>query len=527
MNNVHILDCTLRDGGYCNNWEFGFDNTKKIISGLIEAGIEIIECGFLTNKIVYDRNVTKYTTLDELTHIIPERRDGRLFVAMMNYGEYNVEDLPDYDGSSIDGIRVAFHKKDCKEALELCCEIKKKGYLVFVQAMVSLSYTDEEFLAVIKNVNQFKPYAFYIVDSFGMMKGKDLTRLFYMIEHNLEKDIHIGFHSHNNMQLAYSNAQKLTTVQTNRSLIIDSSVYGMGRGAGNLNTELFVEYLNENTGKNYQLKPLLFIIDEILNGFYQKNYWGYSLPNYISAVHNAHPNYASYLSDKNTLTIEAMNEIFEMMDEEKKISYDKRYIENLYYRYMETGKIQEEHMEELRKYLSDKKILLIAPGKSSVDELEKIKEFVIKKEVVIISVNFEYFHLDVDYVFLSNLRRFHELPKLSRSKCIVTSNIPATDVYLRTSYKKLLSEREAVRDNAGLMAIKFLADMNVSEIFLAGFDGYSHNENENYGDHSMEIITKFALLDTMNTQMREELSQLVKEVKISFLTTPRWVQIDR
>ncbi|HFP8864919.1 TPA: 3-hydroxy-3-methylglutaryl-CoA lyase, partial [Enterococcus faecium] len=149
-----------------------------------------------------------------------------------------------------------------------------------------------EFLAVIKNVNQFKPYAFYIVDSFGMMKGKDLTRLFYMIEHNLEKDIQIGFHSHNNMQLAYSNAQKLITVQTNRSLIIDSSVYGMGRGAGNLNTELFVEYLNDNAGKKYQLKPLLYIIDEILNSFYQKSYWGYSLPNYISAVHNAHPNYA-------------------------------------------------------------------------------------------------------------------------------------------------------------------------------------------------------------------------------------------
>ncbi|HAQ2201214.1 TPA: 3-hydroxy-3-methylglutaryl-CoA lyase, partial [Enterococcus faecium] len=387
MNNVQILDCTLRDGGYCNNWEFGFDNTKKIISGLIESGIEIIECGFLTNKTVYNKNVTKYTTLEELAQIIPEKREGKLFVAMMNYGEYNIEDLPDYDGSSIDGIRIAFHKKNCNEALKLCREIKKKGYLVFVQAMVSLNYTDEEFLAVIKNVNQFKPYAFYIVDSFGMMKGKDLTRLFYMIEHNLEKDIQIGFHSHNNMQLAYSNAQKLITVQTNRSLIIDSSVYGMGRGAGNLNTELFVEYLNDNAGKKYQLKPLLYIIDEILNSFYQKSYWGYSLPNYISAVHNAHPNYASYLSYKNTLTIEAMNEIFEMMDEEKKVSYDKQYIEDLYYKYMETGKIQEEYMEELRKFLSDKKILLIAPGKSSVDEVERIKEFVTKEEVVIISVN--------------------------------------------------------------------------------------------------------------------------------------------
>ncbi|HAQ0870766.1 TPA: 3-hydroxy-3-methylglutaryl-CoA lyase, partial [Enterococcus faecium] len=181
----------------------------------------------------------------------------------------------------------------------------------------------------------------------------------------------------------------------------------------------------------------------------------------------------------------------------------------------------------LRKFLSDKKILLIAPGKSSVDEVERIKEFVTKEEVVIISVNFEYSHIDIDYVFLSNLRRFHELPKESRTKCIVTSNIQASDVYLRTSYKKLLSEREVVRDNAGLMAIRFLADMNVDEIFLAGFDGYSHNEDENYGEQSMEIITKFALLDAMNVQMRDELSELAKKVKVTFLTDPRWVRIDK
>ena len=83
----------------------------------------------------------------------------------------------------------------------------------------------------------------------------------------------------------------------------------MGRGAGNLNTELFVEYLNDNIGSTYQLKPLLTIIDEILNGFYEQNYWGYSLPNYLSAKHNAHPNYAGWLNSKKTLTIDNMNDI--------------------------------------------------------------------------------------------------------------------------------------------------------------------------------------------------------------------------
>ena len=158
------------------------------------------------------------------------------------------------------------------EAAELSRQIKAKGYKVFVQAMVSLSYSDEEFLAMIRMMNEIEPYAFYIVDSFGMMKKKNLIRLFYMVENNIKDGIWIGFHSHNNMQLAYSNAQSLVDAQTNRNLIIDSSIYGMGRGAGNLNTELFVEYLNENADGKYNLKPLLNVIDEILNDFYQKNY---------------------------------------------------------------------------------------------------------------------------------------------------------------------------------------------------------------------------------------------------------------
>lgn len=115
--------------------------------------------------------------------------------------------------------------------------------------MVSLSYTDEEFLDLIKRVNELEPHVFYIVDSFGMMKHKDLKRLFYFVEHNLKDSIQIGFHSHNNMQFAYSNVQSLVDMHSERDLIIDASICGMARGASNLNTGLFVGYLNEKCGR--------------------------------------------------------------------------------------------------------------------------------------------------------------------------------------------------------------------------------------------------------------------------------------
>ena len=526
MSRIQVLDCTLRDGGYCNQWKFGFDNTKKITRSLVEAGIDIVECGFITNRVEYDNNVTKYTKVDQIAEIIPRDRGGKLFVAMMNYGEYDPDALPECDGSSIDGIRVAFHKKNASEALKLCEVIKKRGYLVFIQAMVSLNYTDEEFLAMIRKVNDLQPYAFYIVDSFGEMKKSDLTRLYYLVEHNLRNDIKIGFHSHNNMQLAYSNAQTLADMRTGREIIIDASVYGMGRGAGNLNTELFVEYLNDIYDSKYDLKPLLTIIDEILNDFYQRNYWGYSLPNYISASHHAHPNYAGYLDDKKTLTVEDMNAIFDLMDADKRVSYDKDYIEDLYLRFMETGKAHEEHKNELKERLAGKRVLLIAAGKSAVKEKGKIIEFAKEDDVVTVSVNYDYPEIKTDYIFLSNLRRYRELPLDSRTKCIVTSNIPAEDVYLQTQYKSLLAKDETVKDNAGMMAIKYFSKYAIKGIYLAGFDGYAHDSSENFGDDRMAVVMKNAVIDATNESMKRILSQYKKKMDIHFLTESKYVSLD-
>ena len=315
MSKIEILDCTLRDGGYCNNWQFGEKNIRSIVNNLLEANIDIIECGFITQKCEEDKDRTQFVSFEDVAKVIPSNRENKLLVAMINYGEYPIENIPECDGNSVDGIRVAFHKRDRNSALEYCKQIKSKGYKVFVQGMVTLSYSDEEFVDFIKQVNEFEPFAFYIVDSFGMMKRKDLIRLFYIVEHNLSDNVIIGFHSHNNMQLAYSNAVALTQVQTNREIIVDSSVYGMGRGAGNLNTELFTEFLNDNFDGRYVLQPLLNIIDDILDDFYRKNYWGYSLPNYLSAKNNAHPNYAGYLNDKKTLTVEDMENIFQLMRE--------------------------------------------------------------------------------------------------------------------------------------------------------------------------------------------------------------------
>ena len=520
MEKIHILDCTLRDGGYCNQWRFGQQNIKRIIRSLIESGIDIIECGFLSQSIIPDKDVSRFTNIRDIEALIPENQQDKQFVCMVNYGEYSLEDIPAYSSGALQGIRVAFHKKDMLPALEFCRVLKQKGYKVFVQAMVSLSYTDEEFLRLIQIVNEFEPYAFYVVDSFGVMKQKDLMRLCYMVDHNLKKEIILGYHSHNNMQLAYSNAQAIINDRINRELIIDSSVFGMGRGAGNLNTELFVEYLNQTIGSEYQLKPLLGIIDEVLNRFYQENPWGYSLPNYLSAKYNSHPNYAGYLDAKKTMTVEGMDEIFSMMEDGKRTSFDREYIETLYVRYMSKMCIQEAHLDEFKSMLKGKCVLMIAPGKSSKDEADKIINAAASKDVVTIGVNFHYPHYQTNFIFVSNQRRFKELNPELYGKCIVTSNIPTTDAYLQVQYKELLNTWNSVEDNAGLMLIKLLIKMEASQILLAGFDGYSVVPEQNFANSEMAFYAKRATFESMNHGMSCALQEFKKQIKIEFLTTP-------
>ena len=525
MGFLKVLDCTLRDGGYCNEWRFGNRNTKTIAASLVEANVDIVELGFLTNRVSYDPEVTKYTDLAQMAAMIPSDRAGKLFVCMVNYGEFELERLPEYDGSSVDGIRVAFHKKDRYEALRFCEGIKNKGYKVFIQAMVSLNYTDEEFLELIRLSSAFMPYAFYIVDSFGVMKRRDLLRLFYTVEHNLAQGIAIGYHAHNNMQLAYSNAQALVDIRTNRDRIIDSSVFGMGRGAGNLNTELFVAYLNDNLDTDYRIKPLLGIIDRILNRFYQMAPWGYSLPNYLSAKHNAHPNYASWLDGKKTLTVEDMDSIFQMMEPDKLANYDKAYIEELYLRYQATGQVQELHLQELNKRISGSRVLIIAPGRSSVEEFEKIRSMAGEADVVTISINFDYQLLDTEFIFLSNLRRFRELSPEKYGKCIVTSNIPAMGVYLQTSYRELLNNTEAVRDNAGMMLVRLLIQLGAREILVAGMDGYDTDPSRNYADQSMAFYTRKAQMEAMNAGMSAVLSEYSRQIPLHLVTEPKFVRV--
>ena len=514
---IKVLDCTLRDGGYCNQWKFGKDNIIKVLHSLMDAGIDTIECGFLSNRVTYDENVTRFPELKLISDWIPTEKKDR-FVAMINYGEYKLEELPECENSPIAGLRIAFHKKNMLPALDFCKGIKDKGYKVYIQAMVSLSYKDEEFIDLIHRVNDIHPYAFYIVDSFGVMKRKDLMRLFFMVEHNLDRDIAIGFHSHNNMQLSYSNAQTLVDMRTDHDLIIDSSVFGMGRGAGNLNTELFVEYLNDNTGSKYVLSPLLSVIDECLSYFYQYNYWGYSLPLYLSASMECHPNYAIYFAEKNTLPVQSFHELLQSISKEDRVSFNKEKAETYYRSYMDRFKSDGDVINSLNEIFEDKEVMLLASGKSILNYRNEINNFVSQSKAIVLSVNFYDENFPADYIFISNMRRFSKLPSRVPAKIIATSNIVNADkADFVVNYGNYLSEEEKVMDNAGLMALRLLEKVGVKKVEIAGMDGYNVSGGNNY--FSLDTERPYSPdAEVMNEVMSKELREIALRMNIHSLT---------
>lgn len=334
MKSIKILDCTLRDGGFVNNWHFGMGSIKNIVGRLDNAGIDFVEIGFIDGRRKYNKNRTVVPNTELLKPIFEnfELYNSKI-VAMIDFGTCDIDALTTKDASVLDGIRITFKKKDITPALNFCRQVKEKGYKVFVQPVSITSYSEDEMIKLLLEVNKIEPYSVAIVDTYGLMHRKELIQYFNLMDKYSNPSIAIGYHGHNNFQLAYANSIELSCIDSNRELLVDGSLYGMGKGAGNANTELLAMYFNKNHNKAYVVDQLLeAIYVDILKEFH-KEQWGYSLLHYIAASNDCHPDYVQTLIEKKTLSVKSINEILMTIEGEKKLSFDKEMIENRYNEY--------------------------------------------------------------------------------------------------------------------------------------------------------------------------------------------------
>lgn len=308
--NIEILDCTLRDGGYTNNWQFDQEFIINLINSSIESGIENIECGYLSNTVTKDLTEKNLTTrldsifsFNNLLSSINKKKSS--FFIMIDFNDYNTSDIPDKSNTLIDGIRLAFHKKDINEIYSQAKNIKDKGYRLFIQPMSIHLYDDNDLNILIdisEKLNLNYHDSLYIVDSFGSMDYEEMQKYFFYIDKKLNKDISIGFHLHNNINSAFTNSINFINNYSNsdtRKIIIDTSLTGMGRGAGNIKTEYLLMYLH----KKYNIYNPVEILNFIDNNIAFNNQQDIEdIAFFISGINKIHPgNITKLLKEKMNL----------------------------------------------------------------------------------------------------------------------------------------------------------------------------------------------------------------------------------
>lgn len=335
---IQLLDCTLRDGGYINDWNFGHEHLVSIFKRVVDAGVDIIEIGFLDERRMFDWNRSIMPDTDSPGKLYDGLdKKNTLVLGMIDYGTCGLEHVKPAEESFLDGIRVIFKKHHRKEAMAFCGRLRELGYMVFAQLVSVTSYGEEELMDLAELANEAMPDVVSMVDTYGLMHQDKLLRYFDSLNQYLKPEIGIGYHGHNNFQMGYANCMEYLrrSRSYNRKIVVDGTLYGMGKAAGNAPIELIAMHLNAVYGRKYGIGHLLEAIDTDIFSFYKAPPWGYNLYYFMSAYNECHPNYVTYLVNKQTLSIQSVNEVLGQIENEKKLLYDEEYINRLYLRYLD------------------------------------------------------------------------------------------------------------------------------------------------------------------------------------------------
>lgn len=521
MGNVQVLDCTLRDGAYIVDSQFGEESIRGIIKRLSDAKIDIIECGWLKNE-EHRKGSVFYHVPNDVLRYLTKKDDNVTYVAMIDYNRYDIDNLTENDGKSIDAIRVVFPKNAAGDGLRLIDPIRKKGYKVFIQIANTLAYTDFELLDLIKKINAEMPDAVSIVDTFGAMYEDDLLRIAALFQHNLHPSIKLGFHSHNNLQLSFALTMSFIKLfmSEKRDIVVDSCLFGMGRGAGNTNTELITGFLNKKLHKDYNINVIIDTIDVYMSQYIKKYEWGYSMPYYISGTYQSHVNNISYLIKQHKVNARTLKTVIENMDEEKRRVYDYSNLENVYLSCVGRDVSDVDAKNSLKASFFNKEILLIAPGHSIVTEKESImKKIENSKDLIVIGINLMK-GFDFDFVFFGNEVRYeyckeNDFAEFEKCKKIVTSNIQVGETekknFYVVNYNDLIDKEKKLFDNSIFLCLRLLDYCKPKKIYIAGFDGYGFDAN--YADGNMETQLSNSDIKLINYELKTMFDEFVENEK--------------
>ena len=321
MDNIQVLDCTLREVAL-PQYAWGTETMTEIMDLLCRAGVQIVECGFLKNGEHRQGSSLFSDTgrIDEIANAV--KKHGCQIAALMDYGRFDVSTLPSARDTSLDIIRVCFKKHERHVVFDDIKRLQDKGYCVFVQHVDVPSYTEEELLAFLQRINEVQPEVYCMVDTFGTMYEEDLQPIWMLVNATLKEEIAVGIHGHNNLMMANALAISMIRHHGCRNLVVDGTLLGAGRGAGNANTEILLHYLQKYHARPCDLTAIYRAVDKIRPILDANFQWGYTLPYFMTGITGTHVFNVDYLLAHHPMTSEQMMQVIGQLDAQQRKKYD-------------------------------------------------------------------------------------------------------------------------------------------------------------------------------------------------------------
>ncbi|MDD5129554.1 MAG: hypothetical protein PHS66_00655 [Candidatus Omnitrophica bacterium] len=509
---IKIIDCTIRDGGHLNKWQFQDRLVRSAYFAAQKGRVDYFEIGYKNDPAKSGLGAYGYCDEQQISGLFKCSAECKLLF-MLDAGKYTGYEIPDCkEGKTpFSGVRIAAYPYEAGIAIDLVEKMHKKGYEVFLNLMASSEWTDKD-LAVLKSWKHKDALkAVYFADSFGAYGPAEISALIKKLKKIGFK--HIGFHAHNNLQMAFANTMHAIK---EGATYVDASIYGMGRGAGNLPVEILLSYLSKHKNNEYNVVPYLDVIQRFFVRLFEQYRWGYSLNSLLGGISNVHPYYIDELFHSHNYTIEEIWNILEVIKEKCPISFsgeklkralgERFYIPNVTQTRRTIAEIEKDlkiipakdsfllRRLAFKNKHKGRSFLIIANGPSIVKYKDKINELISKKNLITIGCNFLNEIYVPDYHLFVNKRRFLKYVSsvLKKSillvptffgKRLVTENYSGDYEFIQIAAEHNLKalpvkgiRQQAAYLNVATAAILAAFQMGAREIMAVGMDGYQSQE---------------------------------------------------
>jgi 4-hydroxy 2-oxovalerate aldolase len=492
MSSLVFLDCTLRDGGYYNSWDFDYDLVQEYIYAAHDAGVDIVELGFRTLNKKGFYGACAYSTDAYLKSFeIPE---GLKVCVMINAseilenGKYSESQLnklfPNTLSTSITIIRIASHIHEFSEALKASDILNKKGFKVGFNLMQVSECPPQDLKLLAEEASKYSFEVLYFADSLGNMNKKQVLNVINQLRQHWDGPL--GIHAHDNMGLGLLNT--LFAIQ-NGVTWVDSTVTGMGRGAGNAKTELLAIEIADIRNQELNIKSLISVISSKFKPLKEKHCWGTNPFYYLSGKNSVHPTYVQEMIGDSRYKEEDIISVIQNLGSKDGKKYSKNTLieaQNFY--------SKESYGEWApQSLLENKEIMLIGSGPGVKKHRAAIESYIQKARPLVIALNAKSsinndlidlriachpIRLKTDCEKLSNLSKPVIMPASSMPKHVLDllPSIEILDFGLNIKDGQLVYEKTYCVLSSPLVigyALAIATSGKAKRLLLAGFDGYS------------------------------------------------------